>query len=179
MYKIILFPHLFIVIILFLSIPVGLCILFYKIFKNKINKKIIFIIISIFTIIIFYLTYTAFYPSDGFYEDEFEEITGLNFPNTGVFIHKTATFPSHHGDYCSVAAIEVNKYEFEEYLRKVKLSSRLTDTLIMSNKEYYSITNNINNLKYLYFASTMVYDNYYFIGFCDDYKTIIIHILIN
>jgi hypothetical protein len=77
--------------------------------------------IGLFTILIAsYLTYTAFYPSDSFFEDEFESNTNIQFPKSGEVLVKGASYPDIHGDYSSSAIISVNENDFKLILKKIQ-----------------------------------------------------------
>jgi hypothetical protein len=57
-------------------------------------------------------TYLAFYPSDSFYKSEFERVTDIKFPSSGVFIEKQSSYPDIHGDYSSCALFTVSPEDF-------------------------------------------------------------------
>jgi hypothetical protein len=66
--------------------------------------------------------YDAVYPSDSFYEGEFERVSGLSYPRSGVIRHKDSTYPDIHGDYSSCALIEVSADDYQR-IRTVLLSA--------------------------------------------------------
>lgn len=56
--------------------------------------------------------YTAIYPLESFYKEEFKKVTGLDFPASGRFLFKDASYPSWQGDYESCAIIEVSREDY-------------------------------------------------------------------
>jgi hypothetical protein len=68
---------------------------------------------------IFISTYLAFYPSDSFYKSEFERVTDIKFPSSGVFIEKRSSYPDIHGDYSSCALFTVSPEDFEYIKSKI------------------------------------------------------------
>jgi len=64
-------------------------------------------------------SYLAFYPSDSFYKSEFERITNIKFPSSGVFIEKQSSYPDIHGDYSSCALFTASPEDFEYIKSKI------------------------------------------------------------
>lgn len=62
--------------------------------------------------------YTAFYPMESFYRDEFVNVTGYKFPKSGKFKFKSASYPDFHGDYEACAVIEISEDDFQELKMK-------------------------------------------------------------
>lgn len=97
-----------IAIILIIGIPIAVGYGIYIFIKKKnLNKNFRWIALSP-ILIMGYIIYNAFYPSDEFYKEDFTEVTGLRFPESGKILYKTATFPDQFGDYTSVALIKVD-----------------------------------------------------------------------
>ncbi len=69
-----------------------------------------------------YLIYDAIYPSDSFYEKEFERVSGMSFPRSAVITQKYSTYPDIHGDYASCALIELSTEDYN-LLRKKLMSN--------------------------------------------------------
>ncbi len=66
----------------------------------------------------FFSTYTAIYPLDSFYKEEFEFYTEVKLPSKTKILKKDASYPDIHGDYASAAVIKLGKDDF----RKLKES---------------------------------------------------------
>ena len=64
-------------------------------------------------------SYLAFYPSDSFYKSEFERISNVKYPSSGVFIEKQSSYPDIHGDYSSCALFTVSPEDFEYIKSKI------------------------------------------------------------
>ncbi len=67
-----------------------------------------------------YEVYTAIYPTDSFYKDEFEYNTGLNFPNSGEILTKDASYPDLHGDYSATALFKTDQNDFNLILKSIQ-----------------------------------------------------------
>lgn len=104
-----------------------------------------------------YHTYTAFYPSDSFFEDEFENSTKMQFPNSGKILEKEASYPDMHGDYTSSAIILVNDSDFNLILKQIQQNKTFQpDTLNISfGREIQKKVNLLTNADF-----KMVYSNY-------------------
>ncbi|MFY0608621.1 MAG: hypothetical protein JXR10_18025 [Cyclobacteriaceae bacterium] len=61
-----------------------------------------------------YLVYIAIFPPTSFYEDEFEQNTGLELPNSAKFLAKNASYPDLHGDYWSAAIVELSNEDYDQ-----------------------------------------------------------------
>jgi hypothetical protein len=110
--------------IIILAIIIGLIYLIFR-FLNKIGQTKIGL--WVFALIFFCLTfliYTALNPTDGFYKDEFENYTGLNFPNSGEILVKNATYPDQHGDYSAHAVFKVDNEDFLKIAEQIRKSSK-------------------------------------------------------
>jgi hypothetical protein len=59
------------------------------------------------------LVYSAFFPFDDFYKEEFVYVTGTPFPASGRIVKKYATYPDFHGDYMSCALIQVSEIDYQ------------------------------------------------------------------
>ncbi|TMM53220.1 hypothetical protein FEE95_19320 [Maribacter algarum] len=103
--------------------------------KNSqiINKSFIALLLSL----SIYFTWTAFFPSDDFYEEEFEQNTGMDFPKSGVIIATDSGYPDLHGDYSASAMVDMDKNEFEKL--KLQLSSQV-EFQIDTTKQNIGIT---------------------------------------
>jgi hypothetical protein len=125
-------------------IPVGLAYLVFHWLTKKGYRKIglgILITVIIWTI---YSSYTAFYPTDSFFEHEFEYNTGLKFPKSGEILTKDASYPDLHGDYSATALFKTNANDFYQILNAIQLAKRFqADTIPFK----FNITNSNKNFK--------------------------------
>jgi hypothetical protein len=62
--------------------------------------------------ILLFEVYSEIYPLESFYKEEFVKVTGQDFPRSGRFLFKSASYPSIQGDYESCALIEVSMDDF-------------------------------------------------------------------
>jgi hypothetical protein len=105
-------------------IPIGLAYLVFR-WLTKIGYKIIGLtILATVTIWTIYSTYTAFYPTDDFYEEEFEYNTGLDFPTSGDILTKNASYPDLHGDYSATALFKTDSKDFKKILTAIQKDSK-------------------------------------------------------
>ena len=113
---------LFSILCLFIGIFTGLIYAafhYYSIkYPNKINintkRRVKHLLIALTVLIATYHTYTAFYPTDSFYYDEFKRVTLREIPKSARIIEKEASYPDFHGDYSSECKIKLSK---EDYLK--------------------------------------------------------------
>lgn len=76
------------------------------------------VLLSVIAVIAFEL-YTAYYPLDSFFKNDFLTVTGIDFPVSGNFKFKEASVPDIHGDYTSCAVIEVSESDYEALRSKI------------------------------------------------------------
>ncbi len=163
---------LLILIVVFLGI-IGMTVLVYRFLKSrKINKAYRFIAFIPVFILVYYI-YTAFYPLDEFYEENFTEVTKLPFPKTGKIIDKTASYPDQFGDYASCSIIELNEQEFQNLLNTLPAKGFTESIEMIGSSELYYIEKRIGERHYMQKVERFQNDKYLFIGFLDDKKTII------
>ncbi|MEJ7560072.1 MAG: hypothetical protein WKF66_17290 [Pedobacter sp.] len=111
-----------IILAIILVIIIGLIYLIFR-WLNKIEQTEIGL--WLFTLIFFgltYLIYTVLNPTDRFYKDEFENYTGLQFPESGKILMKNATYPDQHGDYSAHAVFKVDKKDFLKITEQIRKS---------------------------------------------------------
>lgn len=113
-------------------IPVGLAYLVFRWLRLRGYKIIGIVIMVAVTIWSVYSSYTAFYPTDGFYEDEFEIYTGLDFPASGNILTKDASYPDLHGDYSATAIFKTDKNDFNKILTAIRNDKKFQlDTILL------------------------------------------------
>lgn len=169
------FGVIFLAILLIIGILIAITSFLYKYlnrkFPNKIYRYLAFTPIIIST----YFIWTAFYPTEDFYKDEFKNVTQIEFPKKSKFIYKTATFPDHFGDYNSVFLLETTQEEIEkikiqieklkfEQIKEDKWHSHETKTAIQKTK---------TKIKHQYNYEVEGGKNYY-VALFDDNKTVLI-----
>lgn len=77
-----------------------------------------------------YSIYDAIYPSDSFYEKEFERVSGMSFPKVGVITQKYSTYPDIHGDYTSCALIELSAADYNLIRQRLMSEAKHKETPI-------------------------------------------------
>ncbi|MBX3165689.1 MAG: hypothetical protein KF900_14525 [Bacteroidetes bacterium] len=87
-------------------------------------KKLKISLICFVIVFALFQTYTAFYPTDSFYKDEFENNTGLKFPKSGDIIAKDASYPDTHGDYSATVLFKVNQEDFDLLLTSIQRNNK-------------------------------------------------------
>ena len=93
-------------------IAVGLSYLLFRVAKAK-SKKLWVRFFSIIPIIVFAcFCYRAVIPGDAFFQKQFTQTTGLDFPQTGEIIYKNVSEADEFGDatYISIATVGVDIY---------------------------------------------------------------------
>jgi hypothetical protein len=87
--------------------------------KGRVGRLVVIVFLSYISID----SYFAIYPSDSYYKSEFERITSIPFPDSGVVIAKESSYPDIHGDYESCALFSVSPEDYSQ------LKSKLLATL--------------------------------------------------
>jgi hypothetical protein len=173
---ILLLLFIFIAFALIIGLPVALTIYGYKKLRKTKFKKYAFLIPTVIIGLLVYEIYVAIYPLDSFYKDDFKTITGVDLDKSAIIKRKNASYPDVHGSYCSCALIKLDKQAYTSLLDKVKSDTSFNGTDEISSEEYEYVTEH-KDIDYLYKAIELDSDNEYkFIGFLKDGRTIIIHL---
>lgn len=67
-----------------------------------------------------YQIYTAIYPTESFYREEYLRLTEREFPKSAKIIYKDTSYPDHFGKYYSVSHIEVSEEDFHQLLNDIE-----------------------------------------------------------
>ncbi|WP_322969481.1 hypothetical protein [Faecalibacter sp. LW9] len=172
---IIFFGAIILAFLLIIVIPLAITYLLYKYLNRKFPNKLYKYIAFAPTLLLIYSIWTAIYPSEDFYKDNFKEVTQIEFPKNSKFIYKDATFPDHFGDYTSVFIIETSKNEIDKLkaqLEKLKFEE------IQDDKWHSSETKSAIQKTKAKIANQYNYEiqdgkNYY-VALFDDNKTVLI-----
>jgi len=161
--------------LLIIGIPIGLFFLIYRFIKRRNYDKRLRIIALTPILIMSYLIYTAVYPSEDFYRQDFQEVTGMELPEQVEFKYKSATYPDHFGDYTSVSIIKVGKDFYN------KLPNTLTKKGLIANGQKIHTTEFDIALKHMdnleiekEFSMEEGGGVYYYVGFLTDNESIIV-----
>ena len=134
----------FIIILIFIVV-IGLIFLllrlFIKLMKRLYRKgyKTLAILIPLSIALVGgYEIYTALYPPDSFYVEDFERYSGIKYPSSGKILKKTATYPDSHGKYISAALIQFSAADFQKLKNKIN-----SDSLYMRDTTVYPFYGNI------------------------------------
>ncbi|WP_129876723.1 hypothetical protein [Mucilaginibacter terrigena] len=125
------------ILLFILSVPVLVGYFFYKWIKTKKCKWLVwFILLTTILIFLSYEIYTAIYPTDSFYFDEFKKVTSLDIPKSAEVIDKTVSYPDFHGDYTSCSIIKLSKADYTMLLDTLDHNkSMLKNPEIVGSKE--------------------------------------------
>lgn len=161
-------------ILLIIGIPIGLSYLIYRFIKKRNYDKRLRLIALTPILIMTYLIYTAVYPSEDFYREDFVEVTGTELPEQVEFKYKSATYPDQFGDYTSISIINVGKDFY------IKLPNTLTQKGLKESgqkiytTEFDKALEHIGNLEIEKgFSMEEGGGVYYYVGFLTDNETII------
>lgn len=115
-----------------------------------------------------YFIYDAVNPNDAFYKEDFQEATGLRFPDHAEIISKSASYPDTHGDYMSAAAVKISSKEFITLLDKIKNSEFEEKPFVVNFKELERVQHDIWVTKFKKQYVREIEDKVFMIGFLDD-----------
>lgn len=141
--------------------------------KSKLINRLYIILIILLAI---FSTWTAFFPLNGFYRNEFEYNTELKFPDSGKIIAKDSEYPDLHGDYGAAAIFEVNELDFiklkGDLQRNENFQVDTTNQRIGITRVYDELTKGINhdNIEIVFFNKNK---EWFKVAFMNDGKTII------
>lgn len=88
-----------------------------KYFTSKKIKIYTFLLVFAF---LGYQIYTAIYPTESFYREEYLRLTEREFPKSAKIIYKDTSYPDHFGKYYSVSHIEVSEEDFHQLLNDIE-----------------------------------------------------------
>jgi hypothetical protein len=119
----------------FAAIPVILSVIIFRWLSRRGYRKIAIIVLLAFYSFIAYNIYTAIFPTDDFYYDEFRTVTLKPIPKSAVIVKKTASYPDFHGDYTSVSLIKLSKQDYRKLLSEIRADKRLHKGEIIGSSE--------------------------------------------
>lgn len=171
-----------------IGVPLAIAFLVHRAVKPYHHKRAIvagvltfitpYIIISAIQYIDFttYDEHNVFYADEiSTYETDFKAITTLELPASADFESTNTIFPYFKREYMTSGFIQVSLHDFKNLVSKVKKSSKLIQRSDAMSETYQLIKNKTGNQDYIYSASSTIENEYHFIGFCEDQKTVIIH----
>ncbi len=126
------------------------------------------------------MIYTAFFPTDSFYKEDFKEVTGIDFPENGEIMYKSSTYPDQFGDYRSTSIVKVDK-EFYERLKGQLKTKGLVDYLDEKEEDSSGPYNSkeidreigVEKIEKA-FSMTVESGVFYYVGFLSDRETLVV-----
>ncbi|MBW7870721.1 MAG: hypothetical protein H3C39_06630 [Flavobacteriia bacterium] len=116
--------------LLLILVPIGIAYLIFRFLSKKGYKKIGLIVLFSVIVGMIYIIYTAIYPTDSFYKDEFENFTEIEFPKSAKIVWKDSSYPDIHGDYQAGMIFIADSADYENLLNRIKNNSKVsTDTI--------------------------------------------------
>jgi hypothetical protein len=110
-------------ILLFISVPTLISLFPAHWLFKKGYKKAAKVLVSSVVIYLSYLSFTMFYPTDGYFEEIFESYSGLDFPESGQFLSKTTTPPGIPGGYQDKATFTTSREDYEKVFHLIQSNS--------------------------------------------------------
>jgi hypothetical protein len=162
-------------IIVIVGVPIGLSFLIIWMIKKRNYDKRLKLIALIPVLTIGYFIYTAFFPTDSFYKDDFKEVTGIEFPDNGEIIYKSATYPDQFGDYGSTSIVKVDKEFYERLEGQIKTKGLADNKEEEGPFDLREVSKEIGTKKIeKEFSVTADGGVFYYVGFLSDKETIIV-----
>lgn len=166
------------VFVVVLSIPSLLLYFLYRWLARKGYKWVGIIVILSSIAFLFFNIYTAIYPLDSFYFDDFKKIASREIPNSASIIEKTASYPDFHGKYISCSLIKLSKLDYAKLLDEFNTDKSLVkDPNIVYSDEFDEVmkSNNTKDIKSAFARNSNGHaDQRSYIGFLNDKETIIV-----
>ncbi|MEQ8241148.1 MAG: hypothetical protein RIA69_18180 [Cyclobacteriaceae bacterium] len=139
-------------------------------------------IITAFSAYFVYSAYTAIYPTDEFYLDEFKEVTLREAPESTQVTAKIASYPDFHGDYCSASMFTLDEHDYEQLLTELQNDERLSvEDRISGSQELDQVltSEQAEKIDFGFIRNRpSEIDHYRYIGFLNDGRTIVIHLCV-
>jgi len=161
-------------IFILVGIPLGLSLLIFWIIKRNGSDKRWRLVAAVPILIVGYFIYTAIYPPESFYREDFKEVTGVDFPYDGQILYKTATYPDHFGDYESTSVVKLPK-DFYNDLPDKLLINGLVQKNTLDQFDMDEVLEKFDGLtmqkEYSSETETPVV---YYVGFLSDNETVIV-----
>jgi hypothetical protein len=165
---------------LFAAIPIILSVLFFKWLSRLGYKYVAIAVLAPIYIWLTYSIYTAIYPTDEFYYDEFKTVTLRQIPKSAVVVNKTASYPDFHGDYVSVSRIKLSKQDYGKLLKDIKADERLNKGKVIGSAELDEImgrTPAVSQIGSVFNRSVPNEEGHYLsILFLNDKQTIVVYV---
>lgn len=165
-------------VIIVLGVPIGLSFLILRVIKKGNYDKRLRLIALLPILTIGYFIYTAFFPTESFYKEDFKEVTGVDFPENGEIIYKSATYPDQFGDYGSTSIVKVDKEFYdglEAHLKEKGLEDNVNSEEDSGPFDSATISKKIGKRKIEKSFSMMVDGGiFYYVGFVSDKETLIV-----
>jgi hypothetical protein len=125
-----------------------------------------------------YSIYTAFYPTDSFYFDDFKQVTSRKIPGSASVIDKTASYPDFHGKYVSCSLIKLSKQDYVNLLGELNSDKNIfKNAEAIYSEEFNEIMENksVHDIKFSFARKVNNGpDNLSYIGFFNDQETIVV-----
>jgi hypothetical protein len=112
-------------IVYLLYLPIKLWLIRTGKLSKKLSRKVNLVYVGLLFVTVIAITYTALFPGEEFYAEEFKTVTLRELPDSAEFISKQADYPDFHGDYCSHSIIKLTKTDYNKLLSEIKKDSRL------------------------------------------------------
>lgn len=149
--------------------------------QKKSNRKLKYAIIFILSMIqlwIFYSIYTAFYPEDSFYFEEYAMVVGKQVPKSAKIIDKSASYPDIHGKYSSVSLIKLSDSDYKILINEINKGKNFEETELIHTETLNDILDSNKGTKEITWKERKVLNEswkHHFIGFLSKQKMVIIY----
>ena len=163
-------------VIVIVGVPIVISYFVYRWLRRTRFKKYAFTFPTLILGTLFYFIYTAFYPTNSFYKEEFESNTNIKFPTTGKILDKDASYPDQFGDYWASAIVQLDGSDYAKLQTELSKSNNFavdTTTQKIGITEYYDVlTKNIKEeeIQIVYYNKK---EQWFKVAFLKDKKRII------
>lgn len=175
-----LIPFLFLLLV-FLSALVYLLFIIFRWIYRKGHKKVAVGIPAAIIVYLTYSIYTAIYPDDAFYHEEFKTVTLRDLPQSAKIIAKDASYPDQHGEYCSVALIKLSQKDYNNLRNQIINDKRFAKGELYGSEELDNVMGKgFDEKKIMYQFNRMIpghIGNYLHLSFLNDKQSIICYVI--
>jgi len=146
--------------------------------SNRRLKGILISLLSILQLCIFYSIYTAFYPNESFYFEEYKNVVGKLAPKSAEIIDKSASYPDFQGSYHSVSLIRLSETDYRNLYKEIDQSKDFEQADLIHTETLNEILDSNKNIKEIIWKGRKNQNEgmqHHFIGFLNNQKDIIIY----
>ncbi|TKC06599.1 hypothetical protein FA048_15445 [Pedobacter polaris] len=163
-----------------LSIPTLIAYFIFRLIRKTKYKYIGIICLIIAPLFTIHTLYSATYPADEFFYQEFKVVTLKEAPKSAIIVRKSASYPDFQGDYISVSMIKLSQSDYLNLYNNL-VKDKQVNILgeLVGSAEFTEVAGEHEKLiKHTFTRKVTGRElSHYSISFLNDKKTVIINVV--